>query len=82
MRHYFAAWTDSGFLLGCDHEHQTIASAVACIPCAGGYVIAVEEGELHALNDSEVIEFQAAMYGSPKPQRAIPPKGLKWIEET
>ena len=30
---YLAAWTDSGFLLGCSHQHQTIASAVtSCIP--------------------------------------------------
>lgn len=82
MRHYFAAWTDSGCFLGCDHEHLTIASAVACIPCAGGYVVAVEDGTLHALNDSEVIEFQAAMHGAPEPKRVVPPNGLKWIEET
>jgi hypothetical protein len=46
---YFAAWTDSGCLLGCcSHQHQTIASAAACIASAGGYVIAVEDGELRA----------------------------------
>ena len=82
MRHYFAAWTDSGCLLGCDHEHPTIASAVACIPCAGGYVVAVENGTLHALNDNEVFEFQAAMYGALSQKRLAPPNGLKWIEET
>ena len=82
MRHYFAAWTDSGCLLGCDHEHQTIASAVACIPCAGGYVVAVEDGTLHGLNDNEVMEFQAAMYGASEAKRVVPPNGLKWIEET
>jgi hypothetical protein len=42
--HYSAAWTDSGFLLGCAHEHETIAEADSCIPCAGGYVVAVERG--------------------------------------
>jgi hypothetical protein len=40
--YYFAAWTDSGFLLGCDHEHQTVTEAVACISCAGGVAEAVK----------------------------------------
>ena len=61
---YFSAWTDSGCLLGCPHEHPTVASAVACISCAGGYVIAVEKGVLRALTDVEEVEFQKAMYGS------------------
>jgi len=61
---YFSAWTDSGCLLGCDHEHQTVTSAAACISCAGGYVVAVEKGVLRALNDAEEVEFQHAMYGS------------------
>ena len=58
--YYFAAWTDSECLLGCDHEHQTITTAVACISCAGGYVIAVENGVLRALTDDEEAEFQRA----------------------
>jgi hypothetical protein len=61
---YFAAWTDSGCLLGCDHEHQTVTSAVPCISCAGGYVIAVEKGALRAMTDPEEAEFQHAMYGT------------------
>jgi hypothetical protein len=61
---YFAAWTDSGCLLGCDHEHQTVTSAVPCISCAGGYVIAVEKGVLRAMDDAEEAEFQHAMYGT------------------
>jgi hypothetical protein len=61
---YFSAWTDSGCLLGCDHEHQTVTSATACISCAGGYVVAVENGVLRALTDAEEVEFQHAMYGS------------------
>jgi hypothetical protein len=61
---YFAAWTDSGCLLGCDHQHQTVTSAVPCISCAGGYVIAVEKGVLRAMNDAEEAEFQHAMYGT------------------
>jgi hypothetical protein len=51
--YYFAAWTDSGFLLGCDHEHETVPEAVACISCGGGYVIAVENNVLRALTDEE-----------------------------
>jgi hypothetical protein len=62
--YYFAAWTDSGCLLGCDHQHKTIASAVCCIMSAGGYVIAVENGNLRQLNEVEEAEFQQAMYGS------------------
>src|SRR5207248_819184 len=56
--YYFAAWTDSGCLLGCDHQHQTVMSATSCIACAGGYVVAVENGELRALEDEEEAEFQ------------------------
>ena len=58
--YYFAAWTDSECLLGCDHEHQTVTEAVACISCAGGYVIAVENKVLRALTDDEEAEFQRA----------------------
>jgi hypothetical protein len=58
--YYFAAWTDSGFLLGCDDEHQTVTEAVACISCAGGYVIAVENNGLRALTDEEEAECQCA----------------------
>jgi hypothetical protein len=60
---YFSAWTDSGCLLGCGHEHQTVTSAAACISCAGGYVIAVENGVKRALTDAEEAEFQSARYG-------------------
>jgi len=65
---YFAAWTDSGFLLGCDHEHQTVTAAVGCISCAGGYVIAVENGVLRALTDDEEAEFQLALHLAPRPK--------------
>jgi hypothetical protein len=60
---YFAAWTDSGCLLGCSHEHKAVTSAVACISCAGGYVVAVENGVLRQLTDKEEAEFQYANYG-------------------
>jgi hypothetical protein len=63
--YYFTAWTDSGCLLGCDHQHQTVASAVACSPSgsAGSYVIAVENQKLRELNEGEEIEFQRLKYG-------------------
>lgn len=61
--YYFAAWTDSGCLLGCDHKHKTVYSAAMCISCAAGYVIAVEDDEQRALNDEEEAEFQQAIYG-------------------
>jgi len=61
--YYFAAWTDSGCFCGCDHQHRTIASAVACIPCAGGYVVAVQENECRELNRKEETEFQEALSG-------------------
>ncbi|HWY56578.1 MAG TPA: hypothetical protein VNZ03_19085 [Terriglobales bacterium] len=69
---YFSAWTDSGCLLGCFHEHPTVASAVACISYAGGYVIAVEKGVLRALNDAEDKEFRKAVYGSEVHQSTKP----------
>ena len=72
---YFAAWTDSGCLLGCDHEHQTVTSAAACISCAAGYVIAIERSVLRALTDAEEAEFQRAMYGS----KAVPADGMRTI---
>ncbi|HEX6505322.1 MAG TPA: hypothetical protein VF011_18915 [Terriglobales bacterium] len=61
--YYFAAWTDSGCVLGCDHQHETVISAVACCAPAGAYVIAVENGDLRELNEAEESEFQHAMYG-------------------
>jgi hypothetical protein len=64
--YYFAAWTDSGCLLGCDHKHLTVVSAVVCAQSssAGSYVVAVEEGELRELTNKEEREFQLAMYGT------------------
>jgi hypothetical protein len=55
---YAAAWTDSGCFLTCDDHHVTIDEAVACIPCAGGYVVAVEEGVLRYLTAGEEAVFQ------------------------
>jgi hypothetical protein len=60
---YFAAWTDSECLLGCNHRHETVISATACISHVGGYVVAVENAELRALTGKEEAQFQHAMYG-------------------
>ena len=70
--YYFAAHTDSGCLLGCDHRHRTVSSAVACISLAGGYVIAVEDDVLRKLNDAEETEFQLAMYGTVSSAEKLP----------
>jgi hypothetical protein len=55
---YSTAWTDSGFLLGCSHEHETIVDADCCIPCAGGYVVGVQNGVMHSLTAEEEAEFE------------------------
>jgi hypothetical protein len=62
--YYCAASAESKFCLtACFHEHQTVYSAVACISSAGGYVVAVEDGLLRALSDTEEVEYQKAMRG-------------------
>jgi hypothetical protein len=66
----FAAWTDSGFFLGCSHEHETIVGADSCIPCAGGYVVAVENGVMRSLTEEEEAEFQRVDYA---PRTGKPP---------
>ena len=63
---YFAAWTDSGCLLGCFHEHATPSEAAVCIDSAGGYVVAVENGVLRALTAEEESQFQSAVDASKK----------------
>jgi hypothetical protein len=55
--HYFAAWTDSHCLVGCDHHHETIISAVACCKTAGAYVVAVERGQLRAVHLGTAVRF-------------------------
>jgi hypothetical protein len=64
--YYVAAWTDSEFLLACDHKHLTVVSAVVCAQsgCAGAYVVAFENGSLRQLTEKEEREFQLAMYGT------------------
>lgn len=82
--YYFAAWTDSGFLLGCYHQHNTIASATACISAAGGYVIADENGVMRALSGKEEAAFQCVMWGAPADYEAdgIPFTPLRWTPKT
>jgi hypothetical protein len=64
--YYFAAWTNSGCLCGCDHNHPTVVSAVVCAQSAGAgsYVVAVEDRQYRALDKKEEREFQLAMYGA------------------
>jgi len=64
-RYYFAAYTDSGCLIGCDHKHPIVIAAVVCAQSmsAGAYVVAVENGFPRELNPKEEQIFQAAMYG-------------------
>jgi len=71
--HYSAAWTDSGFFFDCSHKHKTIAKADSCIPCAGGYVVAVENGVMRCLTTEEEGEFQRMHYASrtAKPTLAV-----------
>jgi hypothetical protein len=78
--YYFAAWTDSGCLCGCDHYHMSIASAVACTSATacGAYVVAVEKGEYRALNDKEEKQFQLHMYGWGKPEKKKEFELLPW----
>jgi hypothetical protein len=65
---YYAAYAESRYAVtACFHDHQTVYSAAACIHSAGGYVVAVEDGVLRALSDTEEVEFQKAMRG-----RALP----------
>ncbi|HEV2961925.1 MAG TPA: hypothetical protein VG649_08895 [Candidatus Angelobacter sp.] len=63
--YYLATYADSDShgVMGCEHRHQTIYSATACISKAGGYVVAVENGEERSLTDLEEAQFQAAMSG-------------------
>src|SRR5208282_2734158 len=70
--YYFAAWTDSRFLLGCSHEHETIREADPCIPCAGGYVVAVENGVMRSLTAAEEAEWQRVHYVPRTNNPAVP----------
>ena len=60
--YYSAAWTDSGCLISCWHEHPTIREATECINWAGDYVVGVEDGVMRALTVDEEAEFQRAIH--------------------
>jgi len=59
--YYSAAWTECECLISCSHEHQTVAESASCIPCAGGYVVGVENGAMRSLTAEEESEFQCAV---------------------
>ena len=69
MRYYLAAYTDSGCLIVCQHQHKTVTSATACDPAAGSYVVAVRRGRLSELTDKEEQEFQFVRYGKGRPEK-------------
>jgi hypothetical protein len=70
--YYSAAWTDSGFFLACSHEHKTIVQADSCISCAGGYVVAVENGVVRSLTPEEEAEWQCVHYVPRTNNPAVP----------
>lgn len=84
--YYSAAWTECGRLINCWHEHDTVVEAASCIPCAGGYVVAVENGAMRSLTAAEESEFQGAILSDSAddpavepalaaPRESIPPRG-------
>ncbi len=78
--YYSAAWTECGCFISCWHEHKTVLEAASCIPCAGGYVVAVENNAMRSLTTQEEVEFQCAVIDNP-PVR-IPPVTRVGIRET
>jgi hypothetical protein len=68
--YYSAGWTDSGFFLGCSHKHETIVEADSCIPCAGGYVVAVENGVMRSLTTEEEAEFHL-VHSAPRTDKPV-----------
>jgi len=68
--HFVAVYSDGGCLCGCDHKHQNVTTATACISQAGGYVVAVRSRKYRALTEVEEAEFQRAMYGREELRRA------------
>jgi hypothetical protein len=59
--YYTTVWTDSHCMIGCWHEHAAIEEAMACMPCAGGYVVAVEDGVMRALTPEEDARFESLL---------------------
>jgi hypothetical protein len=75
-RHYVAVHTDSGCVLGCDHKHQNVTTATACISEPGGYVVAICRGKTLQLTEAEEAEFQKAMYGRTESVKQTPDLAL------
>src|SRR5437870_1209154 len=78
--YYSAAWTDSGCLFACGHEHATLTEAVTCIPCAGGYVVGIENGVMRSLSPKEESQFQAVIRdhsAKPAPHITVPAASAK-----
>jgi len=84
--YYSAAWTECGCFIGCSHEHKTVMEAKSCIPCAGGYVVGVENGAMRSLTAEEESEFQCAVPSHSTddpavepapaaPRESVPPRG-------
>lgn len=84
--YYSAAWTECGCLISCWHEHETVVEAASCIPCAGGYVVAVENGAMRSLTTAEKSEFQCTVLSDSTddpavepapaaPRESVPPRG-------
>jgi hypothetical protein len=80
--YYSAAWTDSGFLLGCSHEHKTVAEAASCILCAGGYVVGVQNGAIRSLTAAEEAEFQRVVSSHSTHNPAVEPTPAAPAEAT
>ena len=78
-RYFVAVSTDSGTcLIGCNHKHQNVMTAAACISEPGGYVVAVRRGKYFPLTEAEESEFKKLMYGQPEsPQCENAPLMLK-----
>ena len=71
--YYSAAWTECGCLISCWHEHETVVEAASCIPCAGGYVVAVENGAMRSLTAPEESEFQCIVLSDSTDDPAVEP---------
>jgi hypothetical protein len=74
--YYVAAWTDSDCLCCCEHEHQNVACAVACINTCGGFVLAFEGAQMRGLTQKEMTEFDHTMFGKPQARKERQPTGL------
>jgi len=60
--YYTTLWTDSDCTIACWHEHETIEQAMKCMPCAGAYVVAVEDGVMRALTVEEDAQFNRLLF--------------------